>query len=217
MREGVKYFSKVFLSASWGSIWTSVIAAFISVAVVLPIAFLTGRHRSKIGTIGQIIILSTFAMPGLLIALSVRFWTLRSELAYEWFGDSSALLIFAFVVRFGSLALGVCLVAVMAVPKQLHEAAITLGASQRRRFRKIDLPIMTPSLLAGAGLVLLSVLKELPISLLVSPLGFTNLTSRIFMSFEDAFVAEAGIMAVVLVSISFALTWFLVLNNAEHR
>jgi hypothetical protein len=37
------------------------------------------------------------------------------------------------------------------------------------------------------------------------------------MSFEDAFVAEAGIMAVVLVSISFALTWFLVLSNAEHR
>ena len=86
-----------------------------------------------------------------------------------------------------------------------------------RRFRKIDLPIMAPSLLAGSGLVLLSVLKELPISLLVSPLGFTNLTSRIFMSFEDAFVAEAGIMAVVLVSISFALTWFLVLSNAEHR
>jgi iron(III) transport system permease protein len=156
-------------------------------------------------------------MPGLLIALSVRFWTLRSELAYEWLGDSSALLIFAFVVRFGSLALGVCLVAVIAVPKQLHEAAVTLGASQRRRFRKIDLPIMAPSLLAGSGLVLLSVLKELPISLLVSPLGFTNLTSRIFMSFEDAFVAEAGIMAVVLVSISFALTWFLVLSNAEHR
>jgi len=209
-------FEKI-LSASWGSIWTSVIAAFISVAVVLPIAFLAGRHRSKTGTVGQIIILSTFAMPGLLIALSVRFWTLRSELAYEWFGDSSALLIFAYVVRFGALALGVCLVAVIAVPKQLHEAAITLGASPRRRFRKIDLPIMAPSLLAGAGLVLLSVLKELPISLLVSPLGFTNLTSRIFMSFEDAFVAEAGIMAVVLVSISFALTWFLVLSNAEHR
>jgi iron(III) transport system permease protein len=64
--------------------------------------------------------------------------------------------------------------------------------------------------------VLLSVMKELPISLLVSPLGFSTLTTRIFSSFEDAFVAEAGIMAVVLVLLSSVLSWFLVLRRADH-
>jgi iron(III) transport system permease protein len=74
---------------------------------------------------------------------------------------------------------------------------------------------MAPGLLAGAGLVLLSVMKELPISLLISPIGFSTLSTRIFLSIEDAFVAEAGIMAVVLVALSFVLTWFLVIRRAE--
>ena len=34
--------------------------------------------------------------------------------------------------------------------------------------------------------------------------------------FEDAFVAEAGIMALVLVSLSFLLTWLLVIRRADH-
>jgi iron(III) transport system permease protein len=59
-------------------------------------------------------------------------------------------------------------------------------------------------------------MKELPITLLISPLGFSTLATRIFSSFEDAFVAEAGIMALVLVIISFLLTWFLVIRRAEH-
>ena len=75
---------------------------------------------------------------------------------------------------------------------------------------------MAPGLLAGAGLVLLSTMKELPISLLISPLGFSTLATRIFTSFEDAFVAEAGIMAVVLVALSCLLTWLLVIRRADH-
>ena len=59
-------------------------------------------------------------------------------------------------------------------------------------------------------------MKELPISLIVAPLGFPTLTTRIFGSFEDAFVAEAGIMALVLVGLSGALTWLLVLRRSDH-
>ena len=160
-------------------------------------------------------VISTFALPGLLIALSMRFWTLRSDLAFDLFNDTMALLIFAYVVRFGSLAMGVTLVAVRSVPERLHDSARILGAGTARRFLAVDLPMMGPGLLAGVGLVLLSVMKELPISLLVSPLGFATLTTRIFGSFEDAFIAEAGIMAVVLVAMSFVLTWFLVIRRGD--
>ena len=127
-----------------------------------------------------------------------------------------ALLIFAYVVRFGSLAMGTALVAVKTVPDGLHDAASTLGADRWRRFRSVDLPVMRPGLLAAAGLVILSTMKELPISLIIAPIGFPTLTTRIFGSFEDAFVAEAGIMAVVLVCASALLSWFLVLRRADH-
>jgi iron(III) transport system permease protein len=202
--------------ATWNTLQVSVVAAAVSVAAVLPIALLIGRYRSRAGVVAHAVVISTVALPGILIALSIRFWTLRSDLALELLADTMPLLIFAYVVRFGSLAMGVTLVAVETVPSRLHDAARTLGASALRRFRTLDLPLMAPGLLAGAGLVLLSVMKELPISLLISPLGFSTLATRIFSSFEDAFVAEAGIMAVVLVLLSSVLSWFLVLRRADQ-
>ena len=204
------------VEATFNTFQVSVLAAVAAVLAVLPIAYLVGRFRSRAGTIANAIVISTFALPGLLIALSMRFWTVRSELAFDLLSDTMGLLIFAYVVRFGSLAMGVTLVAVRAVPERLNDAAATLGAGALRRLATIDLPIMAPGLAAAAGLVLLSVMKELPISLLISPLGFANLATRIFSSFEDAFVAEAGIMAVVLVLLSFVLSWFLVLRKADH-
>ena len=206
--------SKV-LDATVNTLGVSVVAALVSTAAVLPIALLVGRYRSRSGSLAHAVVISTFALPGILIALSMRFWTLRSDLAFELFNDTMALLIFAYVVRFGSLAMGVTLVAVRSVPDRLHDSARILGAGRLRRFWAVDLPMMGPGLLAGMGLVLLSVMKELPISLFVSPLGFSTLTTRIFGSFEDAFIAEAGIMAVVLVALSFVLTWFLVIRRDD--
>lgn len=202
--------------ATLGTLQVSILAAIVAVAAVLPIAYLVGRYRSRAGNLANAIVVSTFALPGLLIALSIRFWTVRSDIAFELFSDTIGLLIFAYVVRFGSLAMGVTLVAVRAVPDRLNDAAATLGANGLRRLATIDLPIMAPGLAAGGGLVLLSVMKELPITLLISPIGFSTLSTRIFSSFEDAFVAEAGIMAVVLVALSFVLSWFLVIRKADH-
>ena len=203
------------LDATLNTVGVSIVAAVVSTAAVLPIALLVGRYRLRSGSVAHAVVVSTFALPGILIALSMRFWTLRSDLAFEMFNDTMALLIFAYVVRFGSLAMGATLVAVRSVPDRLHDSARILGAGRARRFFAVDLPMMGSGLLAGTGLVLLSVMKELPISLFVSPLGFSTLATRIFGSFEDAFVAEAGIMAVVLVALSFLLTWFLVIRRDD--
>ncbi len=202
--------------ATYKTLQVSVIAAVVAVGAVLPIAYLVGRYKSRSGSVANAIVISTFALPGLLIALSLRFWTIQSDLAFNLLDNTMALLIFAYVVRFGSLAMGVALVAVRSVPMKLHDVSRTLGAGPVRRFFTVDLPIMSSGLLAGAGLVLLSVMKELPISLIVSPIGFSTLATKSFSSFEDAFVAEAGILSVVLVALSFVLSWFLVIRRAEH-
>ena len=202
--------------SAWNTFSISVLAGIAAVLAVLPIAYMVVRYKSRIGTFSHAVVIATFALPGLLVALSMRFWTLRTDWAYDLFNNTKALLIFSYVVRFGSLAMGIVLVAVAAVPKRLHDAGRTLGAQKTSRFMRIDLPLMAPGMGAAAGLVILSTMKELPITLLISPLGFSTLATRIFSSFEDAFVAEAGIMALVLVIISFLLTWFLVIRRAEH-
>ena len=61
---------------------------------------------------------------------------------------------------------------------------------------------MTSGLLAGAGLVLLSTLKELPATLILAPIGFETLATRIWNAAEDGFFAEVGVTALVLVALS---------------
>ena len=111
--------------------------------------------------------------------------------------------------------MGTTLLAVKAVPDRLRDAAETLGVSGIKRFVSIDAPLMMPGLLAAGGLVLLSTMKELPISLLLSPFEFETLATRIFGTFSEAFVTEAGLMALTLVLFSFLATWFLVIRPSE--
>jgi iron(III) transport system permease protein len=85
-----------------------------------------------------------------------------------------------------------------------------LGAGRARRFATVELPLMMPGLLAGAGLVLLSTMKELPATLLLRPTRFETLAVRIWNASEDGFLAEVGVASLVLVLFSGTLTWLLV-------
>ena len=193
----------------------SAFAAIITVLFVLPVAILYGRYRSRIGSISHAVAISTFALPGILIALAGIFFIRQNAWTFSTFHNTLGILVFAYAVRFAALAMGTTLLAVLSVPTGLTDAAQTLGASRKRRFSSVEFPIMTPGLLAAGGLVLLSTMKELPISLLLSPFEFETLSTRIFGTFNEAFITEAGIMALVLVGISFLATWFLIIRPSE--
>jgi iron(III) transport system permease protein len=74
---------------------------------------------------------------------------------------------------------------------------------------------MRPGLVAGGGLVMLSTLKELPATLLLSPIGFTTLSTEIWSAYEEGFYAAAGLASLVLIALSATLTWFLVLRRSN--
>ena len=192
------------------------LTAVIAAAIVLPVSYLVAKYRSPIGNTANAVMTSTFAMPGLLIALSMFFWTLRTSWAAEHLRGTIVILIFAYLVRFSAQALAPARAAVASIPESMEDASQVLGASKIKRFFSIDLPVVTPGLLAGSGLVLMSTMKELPITLLVAPFEFPTLTTKIFQSFEDAFVAEGGLLALILVLLSAILTWILVIRRADH-
>ena len=196
--------------------WISMLTAVIAAVIVLPVSYLVAKYRSPIGNTANAVMTSTFAMPGLLIALSMFFWTLRTSWAAEHLRGTIVILIFAYLVRFSAQALAPARAAVASIPESMEDASQVLGASKIKRFFSIDLPVVTPGLLAGSGLVLMSTMKELPITLLVAPFEFPTLTTKIFQSFEDAFVAEGGLLALILVLLSAILTWILVIRRADH-
>lgn len=203
--------------ATLNSVEISILGSFSAVLAVAPVAYLLARRRSSSASFAHLIIISGYAIPGILIALALRFWTLRAGTLGDLLYDSMPLFVAAYALRFGSLALGVLAASFASVPRVLFQASSLLGASRLRGAFKVGLPMVLPGVIAALGLVLLSVMKELPIALFISPLGYRTLAGRIFSSFEEAFVVEAGVMACILVAVSATLTWLLLIRRAQHR
>jgi iron(III) transport system permease protein len=192
----------------------SIGAAVVAVVVALPLAFLVARYRGAVPAGVNAVVVLGFAVPGLVLALALVTITLGSPVLSVLY-QTLPLLIVAYVIHFGAQAFRSVTVGVAALPDSMSDAARLLGARRWRRLWRIEVPLLRPSLLAGGGLVLLSVAKELPATLLLAPAGFATLATRIWSATEDAFWADASVMALTLVAVSGVLTWLLVVRRSD--
>ncbi|MGB3733873.1 MAG: iron ABC transporter permease [Ilumatobacter sp.] len=204
------------VSPAVNTAFVSVIAAVITVAVVLPIAIETTRRPNFTSSIAAGAVLGGFAIPGLVIALALAVIALNAP-GVGWLYQSLALLIIGYIIHFGSQALASTEQAVRSVPERVREQARLLEPSALRRAARVDLPLMRPGLLSGAGLVMLATLKELPATLLLSPIGFSSLATEIWGGFGEGFYAETGVASLLLIAVSASLTWLLVLRPSMRR
>ena len=204
------------VSPALNTAFVSVVAAVVTVAVVLPIAIETTRRPNLTSSIAAGAVLGGFAIPGLVIALALAVIALNAP-GIGWLYQSLALLIIGYIIHFGSQALASTEQAVRAVPERVREQARLLEPSAARRAVLVDLPMMRPGLLSGAGLVMLATLKELPATLLLSPIGFSSLATEIWGGFGEGFYAETGVASLLLITVSALLTWLLVLRPSMRR
>lgn len=193
------------------SLLVGVLAALVAVAVVLPVAYANGRRATRASGLASGIVTAGFALPGLVTALAMVTWSIGTPL-YQ----SLTLLVMAHTVHFGAQALRGAQVAVDAVPVRYDEAARLLGARRLRRFTRVELPLLVPGLAAAAGMVLLSVLKELPMTLLLRPLSLEPLAFWIWDAAQNASFARLGFAGLVLVGLSGVLTGVLVVRPAAR-
>jgi iron(III) transport system permease protein len=79
-----------------------------------------------------------------------------------------------------------------------EDAARVLGASWLQRYRRIMIPLLGPSLLAGWTMVFMVASRELVTSLVVRPPGFSTAAVYIFQTFEQGDPLRGMAMAVLM-------------------
>lgn len=191
------------------------VTGVVAVAVVLPVAYLTTRYRSRAGDGANALVVSGFALPGLVVALALMSLVLAAPIVDRLY-QTYTLLALAYIVHFGSQAMRTGQVAVSGVPRRVEDAARALGAGRVRRLITVELPLMRGGLVAGTGLVLLSTMKELPATLVLRPIGVETLATRVWGAATDGFYAEAGFAALVLLALAGALTGLLTARNLDR-
>jgi iron(III) transport system permease protein len=103
------------------------------------------------------------------------------------------------------------------VPPILEDAGRSLGDSSLAVLHKVTLPLIRPGLLAGAGLVFLTAMKELPATLILRPAGFETLATRIWSSASEGVYAAAAVPSLLLVSLSTVPVYLLIVRPALTR
>lgn len=174
------------------------LAAVASVIVGLPVALLSVRHRGWFSRAVEVASYTGYALPGLVVALALVFAAVR----FSWLYQTLPLLVIAYVLLFLPQATGAMRVSLDRIRPSMEEAARGLGQPPWRVMTSITLPLAGRGMLAGAALVFLTTMKELPATLILSPAGFHTLASRTWNASTEARYGEAAGPALLLVGIS---------------
>ncbi len=178
------------------SLTASLLGAVFTVVAALPVALLAVRHRGRLSRIVERLSWSGYALPGIVVALALVFFGAQRA---TWAYQTLAMLVFAYVILFLPQAIGAIRASLLQVTPSLEEASQMLGSSRTRTFSRVLLPLTRPGVLAGGLLVFLTVMKELPATLLLSPTGFSTLATRIWNATNEGFMARAAGSALALV------------------
>jgi iron(III) transport system permease protein len=188
-------------------------AAFGAALLAIPVGLLVARHPSWVASFVERATYTSYALPGIVIALAVVFLaTTTVPVLYQ----TLALLTVAYAVRFLPQAVGSIRVALVGVGPRLEEAGRTLGDGPLRAFVRLTLPFLRPALVAGGSLVFLTTVKELPMALLLGPIGFETLATEIWDAASEGFYARAAAPAALLLCLS-AGTVALLLRSEARR
>lgn len=183
------------LEAAERTLGAAALAAVTTTALAFPLAYIGNRYAGRTARATERVAYLGYATPPLAFALALIFFVLR---VVPGLYQTLALLILAYTLHFVAEAIGPIRTSLARATPRLEEAARVLGAPPGRTLRRVTLPIMRPGLLASGAFVFLSVLKELPLTLLLAPTGFDTLARNVWTYTEEAQYASAAPYALAL-------------------
>lgn len=197
LTAGPRWNPAEWVEALGSTLWLSAAAALAATAAALPLGVLAARYRDRGTRTLEGASYVAHGLPPIVIAISmVSLGVLLLRPIYQ----REPLLILAYTVLFVPLAIGSVRTAVEAAPIRLEEVARSLGRPPLRAFSAVTARVALPGIAAGAALVLLTCMKELPVTLLLHPTGTDTLATRLwgYSSVSD-YAAAAPYAAALLV------------------
>ncbi len=194
---GVRWDIGRWWDALTSTLWLSAVAALVCTVAALPLGLLAARYRTPTTRLLESAGYIAHGLPSIVVAISmVSVGILLLRPIYQ----REPLLILGYVVLFVPLAVGSVRSAIEASPPRLEEVAQSLGRSPAGVFVSVTARAAAPGIAAAAALVLLTCMKELPVTLLLHPTGVDTLATRLWgYSTVSNYAAAAPYAAALLV------------------
>lgn len=187
------------VSALAGSAWVALLGTVLAVLLALPVAVVAARFPGRLSRIVEVASFSGHALPGVVVGLSLVFVTLNALPALY---QSVAALALAYAVLFLPKAIGSSRAAIESVPVSLEHVSRASGRGPLATFVSVTARLSAPGIAAGALLVMVTAMKELPATLMLRPTGLETLATELWSRTEVAAYGAAAPYAVALVALA---------------
>ena len=194
-----------FLQWSLNSLRLGLLTAVLSVLLAVLLAFALRRRTDRlIQAVAQVVALG-YAVPGAVIVVGLLLpvgW-----LQAAWPGSAVGLvltatslgLVWAYLVRFSSVALQSVQSGYTRIPASFDDSARTLGSSGLALLTRVHWPLLKRSTAAAALLVFVDVMKELPATMVLRPFNSDTLAVVAYQLARDERLGEAALPSLALV------------------
>jgi len=171
-------------------------AALLTVCLAFPVARVVLRQQGRLARVLDVPLWVVYALPGIVLALAlVSLAAQRLPFLYQ----TVPLLLLGYALRFLPEAVGTLRAVLAQQSPRLEEAARTLGLRSWQAWLHVQLPLALPGLASAVTLVFLTTIKELPVTLLLSPIGFSTLATAVWNATADAYWSHAALPTLLLV------------------
>ena len=153
-----------------------------------------------------------YAIPGTVLALGLLqplgladiFINRATRATLGWgpglvFSGSMFALLYVYAIRFLAVSHSTLDAAMKKRGNSMLDAGRVLGAKGLGLLFRIDLPTLTPAILSAATLVFVEIVKELPATLLLRPLGIDTLATVVYARASASIFTEAALPALAIV------------------
>lgn len=188
-----------------------------TIAVITSTVVVYGQRvrPSRLGTVASRLAAVGYAVPGTVIAVAIYVPLVQVDRAVIdvtervtgvrpglLFTGTVLGLIVAYVVRFHAQAFFALEARMGRIAPELDDAARALGADRTRVLSEVHAPLLWPGVATAALLVTVEVMKELPATALLRPLGGDTLAIMTWEATKDARFDAAALPALLIVAVS---------------
>ncbi|KQX86789.1 ABC transporter permease [Variovorax sp. Root473] len=158
------------------------------------------RWQARVATMG-------YAVPGTVLAIGLLTPALALDAALAgamgWQGlplmGAGVVLVVACAIRFLAMPVGGIEAGLARIPPAIEQASRLLGETTGGTLRRVHLPLLQPAIAAGALLVFVDAMKELPATLLLRPANFDTLATWLYAEAARGTYEEGAIAALAIV------------------
>jgi iron(III) transport system permease protein len=203
------------------SVWLAGVSAALAVTLALVLAFAQrvrgdGLARAVVRVVGL-----GYAVPGAVVVIGILLplgWIQARwpDAGLGYLITATAVgIVWAYLVRFTSVALHTVQSGYARIPHSLDEAARVLDVTGMRLAQQVHAPLLLRSVAAAALLVFVDVMKELPATLVLRPFNSDTLAVAAYQLARDERLGEAALPSLALVLVG--LVPVMLLSRALRR